>query len=414
MTCSHRVLVAFSLLGILCVPGAWGQIPATAPAGGGAISAAVKGASAIDAAAETQIKAFIAEQVGKFRELNPEAIPKARELLVAEAKGGSPAYLAKYAEVLNNEILNVLKTVKDMRGRLNAAIVVARVAEIANNTKLEKSVLALLDKGQPEALKLWGMRAARSVLPELVKVNGEKPLIDAVIATVKQFPTNGPLAQDAFDTLNPRNVPAKSVPAIVDPLLDLLVWRLDIYKNGVQGSKTLVPDDPLADATPIANVLHPDAWKSLDRNKKQDVRVMQLACELFVLSATRGDDNAYQKYREQLKDSIVKMSASLYVTASVMNEENLKNAAATVNKGASGQAVNLTSLVMPLCVQISQVKGFEEVKPPQIAPQQVAPQGQGTPAAADQGAGGGAAGTGGTAEKAAGGNIPGAVVVPAK
>ncbi|HEV8603849.1 MAG TPA: hypothetical protein VGQ99_00700 [Tepidisphaeraceae bacterium] len=414
MTCSHRVLVTYSLLGILCVPGAWGQIAATVPAGGGAIPAAVKSASVMDAGGETQIKAFIGEQVGKFRELNTEGIPKSREVLVAEAKGGSPAYLAKYAEVLNGEILNVLKDVKDMRGRLNAAIVVARVAEIANNTKLEKSVLALLDKGQPEALKLWGMRAARSVLPELVKVNGEKPLIEAVIATAKQFPTNGPLAQDAYDALNPRNVPAKSVPAIVDPLLDLLVWRLEIYKNGVPGSKTLVPDDPLADATPIANVLHPDAWKNLDRTKKQDVRVMQLACEMFVLSATRGDDGAYQKYREQLKDSIVKMSASLYVTASVMNEEKLKDAAGVVNKGASGQAVNLVSLVMPLCEQISHVKGFEEVKPPQIAPQQVAPQGQGTPAAADQGAGGGGTGTAGGGEKATGGNIPGAVVVPAK
>jgi hypothetical protein len=189
---------------------------------------------------------------------------------------------------------------------------------------------------------------------------------------------------------------------------------LEIYKNGVPGSKTLVPDDPLADATPIANVLHPDAWKNLDRTKKQDVRVMQLACEMFVLSATRGDDGAYQKYREQLKDSIVKMSASLYVTASVMNEEKLKDAAGVVNKGASGQAVNLVSLVMPLCEQISHVKGFEEVKPPQIAPQQVAPQGQGTPAAADQGAGGGGTGTAGGGEKATGGNIPGAVVVPAK
>src|SRR5438046_3045087 len=92
----------------------------------------------------------------------------------------------------------------------------------------------LTPKSKPSSpINLWRMRAARPLLPELVKVNGEKRLIDAVIATVKQFPENGPLAEDAYDALNPRNLAAKAVPTIVDPLLDLTAWRIDIYKNGL-------------------------------------------------------------------------------------------------------------------------------------------------------------------------------------
>src|SRR5678815_4626706 len=101
----------------------------------------------------------IRDRFDKFRAVDTTQVPKAREAIVAEARGGSAAYLAKYAETVNNDVQGLLKDVKDMRARLNAAIVVARVAEIANNTKLEKAVLALLEKSQPEASKLWGMRS---------------------------------------------------------------------------------------------------------------------------------------------------------------------------------------------------------------------------------------------------------------
>jgi hypothetical protein len=403
---SNRVLLAFSLLGILSVHCAWAQIPATVPTGG--IAAAVKGATIIDAAGEAQIKAFINEQLGKFREVNTDGVPKAREAIIAEARGGSAAYLAKYGEILNAEILGILKDVKDMRARLNVAIVVARVADIANNTKLEKSVLALLDKGQPEALKLWGMRAARPLLPELIKVNGEKPLIEAIIATVKQFPDNGPLAEDAYEALNPRNVAAKAVPIVVDPLLDLTAWRIEIYKNGVpgQGGKTLLPDVPDADSTPFINIFNQGVWTNLDKNKKQDVRTMQLACDLMHWSAARGEMPAYRMYREQLQSSINKVSGGIYVAASVLNENVVRDLAQKVNHDIMQQAVDMVAVVHPLCEQIPHMKGFEDVHPPQPA-QQVGPQGQGNTTASD----GGAAPPSGAAT---GGSIPGATVQQAR
>jgi hypothetical protein len=408
MISCHRVLVATLLLGILSAPTAWGQI-STAPAvGGGAIPPAIKNATIIDAGGETQIKTFVAAQLGQFRQANTDAVPKAREALVAEAKGGSAAYLAKYGEILNAEILNVLGTVKDMKARLNAAIVIARVAEIANNTKLERSVLALLDKAQPEALKLWGMRAARPLLPELIKVNGEKPLIEAVMGTVKQFPDNGPLAEDAYDALNPRNAAAKAIPTVVDALLDLTAWRIDIYKNGLpgQGGKTLLPDLPDADSTPFVNIFNQGVWINLDKAKKQDVRTMQLACELLHWSAVRGEMPAYRNAREQLQGSIARVAGGIFVAASVLQDANVANVAKDVNGRAGQQQVDLVALVHPLCDLIPKMKGFEDVHPPQPSapPDQ---QGKTNTTASD-------GGTNPQGGAAAGGNIPGAAVQQAR
>src|SRR5947208_16701746 len=160
MICSHRVLLALLTIG-LCAAWTFAQTPAPPPGpasnpgtlGGGGIPQATKAAAVIDAAATEQIKQFLDAELGKFRAVNTNDVPKARESIINEAKGGSAAYLAKYAEMVNTEILNILKDVKDMRARLNAAILVSRVADIANNTKLEKSVLALLEQKSPEALK---------------------------------------------------------------------------------------------------------------------------------------------------------------------------------------------------------------------------------------------------------------------
>jgi hypothetical protein len=407
MTRSHRVLLAFFLPGILSAPCTWGQIttttgPSSSPVTIGGIAPAVKGAPIIDAAGEAQIKSFLNDQLDKFRQANTDPVPKAREAIIAEAKGGSAAYLAKYAEILNTQILNVLKDVKDRRARLNAAIVVARVADIANNTKLEKSVLALLEKTQPEELKSWGMRAARPLLPELVKVNAEKPLIELITTTVKQFPENGPLAEDAYDALNPRNAMGKSVPTIVDALLDLAAFRIEIYKNGVPGGggKTLMPDLPDADSTPFLNIFNQGVWSNLDKAKKQDARSMQLACDLMHWSAVRGEMQQYRTYREQLQGSISKVAGGIYVAATTLNEPNVANVAKDVAGRALQQQVDLVALVHPLCEQIPHMKGFEEVRPPQ-PPQQVGPQGQGNTTASDGGA-------------APAGNVPGATVQQAR
>jgi hypothetical protein len=366
MTFSHRVALAFLMVGILSAPRAWAQ-SATAPAPA-AMPAAVKSAAVTGPAEEAQIRKFIVDHVIALNAPEPAAVPKSRDALIGEAGGGgaTPAYQAKYAEVLNAEIIKFLANTNVPRARLNAAIVVARVADIVKNTKLEKAVLELLGQKQPEHLKLWGMRASKSVLPELVKVKGEKPLATAVLATVKSFPASGEIAQDAYEALNPRNVSAKDVPTVVGPLLDLLEWRISIYSNGVPDDpKAMVPDSPVADATAFTNVFNATVWENVA--KPQQVKAMQLACHLFKHSAQRGDDRQFAGYREQLKDTIKTTSAALFVAASVMGEQVVAADAKRVSTTIGGANVSMVGVVDPLCQLIPAMKGFEQVKP--LAPQ---------------------------------------------
>ena len=153
MTFSHRVALALLLVGILSAPRAWAQ-SATAPAPAAAMPAAVKTAAVTSPADEAQIRKFIVDHVIALNAPEPTAVPKSRDALIGEAGGGgaTPAYQAKYAEVLNAEILKFLANVNVPRARLNAAIVVARVADIVKNTKLEKAVLELL------APSRWSLR----------------------------------------------------------------------------------------------------------------------------------------------------------------------------------------------------------------------------------------------------------------
>src|SRR4051794_38458181 len=105
---SHRVLLTLLIVGF-CAASALAQAPApppgpaSNPAGalGGGIPQAVKTAVVIDAAATGQIEQFIKGELDKFRAVSTDQVPKARESIVAEARGGSPTYLAKYAEVVN-------------------------------------------------------------------------------------------------------------------------------------------------------------------------------------------------------------------------------------------------------------------------------------------------------------------------
>jgi len=109
---SHRVLLSYLIFG-LCAAFASAQVaPAPGPAPsanlGGGIPQAVKAATIIDASADAQIKQFLTAELEKFRAVNTDQVPKARESIIAEARGGSAAYLAKYAELVNNDIIGIL------------------------------------------------------------------------------------------------------------------------------------------------------------------------------------------------------------------------------------------------------------------------------------------------------------------
>src|SRR5688572_12528870 len=155
-----RVLVAVCVGSSLLAGGVFGQ----------SIPPQLKTSASIDKASAQAIELAVAPNVQKLADENPDAQRQAREALIGEvrAAGAEPsaAFMAAYSEALGNA---VMKLPKDAHARtlLNAAIVVARVADITKSPKLEPVVLWLLGEQQPEAVKLWGMKAARGIMPEL-------------------------------------------------------------------------------------------------------------------------------------------------------------------------------------------------------------------------------------------------------
>src|SRR5205085_2577218 len=117
-----------------------------------------------------QMQSFISAQVAALAGTGASQ-SAARDALIAEASDGaqpaSPAYLDTYAELLNPAV-GKLASNPQMRVRLNAAIVTARVAERADNSRLADAAVAFInDKSEPVAL--WGLKAARALIPAVLR-----------------------------------------------------------------------------------------------------------------------------------------------------------------------------------------------------------------------------------------------------
>src|SRR5690606_24210412 len=111
-------------------------------------------------------------------------------------------YKRHYASALNQE-LSALPDNADLRTRLNAAIVTARVAELVQSSQLSRAARKFMsDEALPVAL--WGRRATRWILPyeaatALCRANNE--LLRAIPAAVKAHKESGALVEEAYETL---------------------------------------------------------------------------------------------------------------------------------------------------------------------------------------------------------------------
>jgi hypothetical protein len=350
-----RVLLAFCLTSFALIHPAFAQT---------SIPTALKSASGIDDSAAGQIKSFVGEQAKKLADSGPDAQKAAREALVEASHNGaadaSAAYSAKYAEVVSAELMDLLASSKDIRVRLNAAIVAARVAEASKNSRMEKIVLLLLDQKQPEALQLWGMKAARWTLPELIKVNAHKHLLDAVQAAVAKHPSS-PMVQEAYETLTPAKATGQTLTVVIDPLLNLTSSRIDGYKAGL-------PEDPVIDQIPFFFLTAAAIWRDPAFTQAQKVRTMQLMCDLLTLAARNGDAKANPTVKEQCRTIIAGVTAGLFVAASAIPDNNLADVAKKANSAAGSATPKLEDIVAPICPAIKNSPGFGAVQLPNPAP----------------------------------------------
>ena len=319
---------------------------------GQAIPPAVKQAPSIDSGSRQAIDLAVSQHVQKLADQNPDAQRQARDAIVAELRlpGGepTPAFMGAYSESLGNAVMKLPKDTP-VRTLLNAAIAVARVAEVTKSTKLEPVVLWLLGENQPEAIKLWGMKAARWITPELAKIKMGQKLLAAIVATVKAHPS-GAMTAEAYAALKVDD------PRVTDELLNLVALRASMY----QGPEA--PEDPNVDYDPFASFLSVQQWPKMAA--PQRLKTMQAICHLIVLGARHGDAAPAQTIeQEQLQSLVQQMAKALQAIALQLGNQPLQNVAAGAGRAT---APTMSQAAKEICPAIKQVKGFEGVQEPSV------------------------------------------------
>jgi hypothetical protein len=236
-----------------------------------------------------QIQAFVDERVKVLSGSDTLEQSKAREDLVRQvspgAAGAAPtsAFMTDYARRLNTALLPLAQN-KDIRVRLNAAIVAARVSQGAGNAMLLPATQALL-KDASDAVALWATRAAQAILPSSIQ-GGADQLVPAIIAIGQTRPR---VINGVYDALTIPTKDAKVLGAVVPAIHSVLDARIKQYVNGV-------PPDAFAEVRPFAYLVGQDEYQG--QSVAQKLTTAQRLSDLLYVSAQRAGDLSNEQRRE--------------------------------------------------------------------------------------------------------------------
>jgi hypothetical protein len=344
----------------LCLSVLWWGVASPWASAVTAISAAQKNDPAITAAS---VKPAVDDNFKDLAGTDADKQKQARKELVDGGAGGGLTFALAYATDVNSAAVALLATNPNVRVRINVGVVVAGVAEGTKSTKLDGAVLALLgDKS--EAVKLWGIKAARFILPSLANPAQQK-LAERVVQEAKDKPT-GPIVDEAYEALK-----TMAGPAAVGPLLDLLDSRIKQYE------KIGTPEDPQYDWKPLEYLLQKNVamnvWGTL--TSAQQAQVMQAAVNLLSLAAQRGDDPAARNIRDQLQETVSNVSGALLqpfdaITDPVAKKKVMDAAiAASKNARAGSRPLSLYNpFVKDLVDAILVLPAYKDLKAPPSLP----------------------------------------------
>jgi hypothetical protein len=264
------------------------------------------------------IDANIQSQVTSILQDDPIQSARARDSLVDEVRGLIPpsaSFLDLYCSELQSQFAPLTAPTASIRVRLNAAIVVARVAATAKDANLAQLVIAELND-QNEAVVLWGLKAAHDVIPPALNVQTLKAsLISAVIKAAQRL-TTGPIISAAYNALSPTD-PSTPLASLIDPVQTLLAWRLTQYNNAV-------PSEPPDDAVAIGFLTQRSAW--LTETPPQQRRTVQLAVDLLG-AATSSLSMAQQDDKDELTLLLRKMGDAIFAFGITTADPSLRTAA---------------------------------------------------------------------------------------
>lgn len=233
-----------------------------------------------------QIQEFIDDRVKALSGSDPIEQSKAREDLVRQVMGAptpTPAFRTDYARRLNAALLPLAQN-KDIRVRLNAAIVAARVSQGAGNAMLLPITQALL-KDASDAVVLWGLRGAQAILPSSIQ-GGSDQLVPAIIAIGQTRPR---VINGVYDALTIPTKDAKVLGAVIPAIHSVLDARIKHYLNGM-------PHDVFAEVRPFAYLVGQEEYQA--QTVAQKLTTAQRLSDLLYASAQRANDLTPEQRRE--------------------------------------------------------------------------------------------------------------------
>lgn len=295
------------------------------------------------------IKKYIADQLALVAGKDPVAQEKARDQLINEvaARNANPgvAFLYAYSTELNDQVVAILPTC-DIRARINMGVLVTGVAEVAKNVRLDGATQVLLDDSSV-SVRIWGMKAAESVLPALLRnpMTMDNPsLIAAIGKAAKKTPAGdvgaGALYHAAYESLGLgiTNVGGTGAAADSASLVQTVPMVLDLFKARVQAMRDKGTIDNVAVDAKYGTffLTHSSVWGLLTPEQQtQTVQAMSDMISLVAQQAARSN----KETADMLWPYIRETAKQFWVIGGNVGAKELQDAvdqASNVNDRTSG------------------------------------------------------------------------------
>ena len=258
-----------------------------------------------------EIRAFIDAQFQAMQGDDRAAAKDARDKLLRELS--STAGTDSFRSVLSSQIAQALPSIQsndDAFVRINAAIVAEDAARRTGNSDLVGPVTTALGDASA-GVSLWGLKSAESLLGQSLASNGDRDqLVPAVVNAVKKFDTNGPVAEEAYNTLMMRisdnppapNVLDRAVPVIIPAALDLMEYRLEKYRGEASEDEPVAqPAMPLAEVDGLILISHPATWQRIDpATRERAIKTMRDLMTAVLAAEVKADEADDVEARREL------------------------------------------------------------------------------------------------------------------
>ncbi|HRK31652.1 MAG TPA: hypothetical protein PLD59_11285 [Tepidisphaeraceae bacterium] len=313
------------------------------------------------------IKKHVAEQVEKLVSEDPAVRTSGRDGLVSRVtQTAHPVFVDFYCSEINIQIRPALADAK-LESRLNAAIVLARLAPADRAAKLSESVITVLgDKQEP--VKLWGMKAAAQLLPSSITVQSLNNPLLAKVSEVAQSAAGSTLIVEAYDgltlTTHSSEVIAlrdrysnadweRLIKVVMPEFRKLWATRLDQYIEG----KVI---EPMAEQIPTNFVSPLRSWTAM--GKDQQVVVMQMLLNQLSLAGELAGD-ALEAKPAYIR-VIQRTAGAIQVIAQHENNRALGDVASAIGKlPDTAAAATIEGAIAPMQKAIIAVPKFASIKP---------------------------------------------------